>query len=305
MLFDRDYMKEPPPRRSPRRGRRYSPSPQSVVKTLIIANIAVYVLQLLAPGFTDALVLRPRSVKDFQVWRFVTYMFAHSPASLFHILFNMWGVYLFGSGLERRLGSDKFTYLYMISGLVGGVSWLLFNWQYPNQAVLGASGAVFGLLIGAAMMFPNETIVLLIPPIPMKLKTFALVFGGIEVLMAINQGGHIAHIAHLGGAFGGYVYLMLITRPPWAPFSGIFDKLRGSRKDADAKRRRQQFKREDPPPKPSPGKRGESEASSEEVDRILDKIGSYGLDSLTQKERDTLNRARENLRGRRDGGDHA
>ncbi len=305
MLFDRDYMKDPPPRRRPRPGRRYSPSAQSVVKTIIIANIAVYVLQLLAPGFTDALVLRPRSVRELQVWRFITYMFAHSPTSLFHILLNMWGVYLFGSGLEHRLGSDKFTRLYMISGLVGGVTWLLFNWQYPNQAVLGASGSVFGLLMGAAMMFPNETIVLLIPPIPMKLKTFALVFGGIEVLMAINQGGNIAHIAHIGGAVGAYVYLMLTTRPPWAPFSGAFKNLRKPSKDAAAKRRRQQFKREEPPPKPPPDNRRGNEVNSDEVDRILDKIGSYGLDSLTQEERDTLNRAREHLRGRRDGDNHA
>lgn len=299
MLFDRDYMKNPQQRRRRPPRRRYAPSAQSVVKTLIIANIVVYVLQLLGGGFTDALVLSPRPIKGWQIWRFVTYMFAHDPLSPFHILVNMWGVYLFGSGLERRIGSEHFTYLYMLSGLIGGLSWLLFNWQYPNAAVLGASGAVFGLLMGAAMMFPDETIVLLIPPIPMKLKTFALVFGGLEILMALGQGDNIAHIAHIGGAVGGYVYLMLITRPPWAPFAGLFDKLKG----ASAQRRRQQFKRQDPPT-PPPRRNDTDEVSSEEVDRILDKIGRQGLDSLTKKERDTLNRARENLRGRR-GGDGA
>ena len=303
MLFDRDYMQN----RSTRRRRpraRYSPSSQSVVKTLIIANVAVYVMQLLllGSGFTGALVLSTETVKDFQVWRFITYMFAHSPGSIFHILFNMYGVYLFGSGLERRIGSEHFTIIYMVSGLTGGLSWILFNWGYPNAAVLGASGAVFGVLMGAAMMFPDEVIVLLIPPIPMKLKTFALVFGGIEVLLALGEADRVAHIAHIGGAVGGYVYLMLITRPPWAPFSGVFDAVRRMLKSSKVRQRQSQFERREPPPSARRDDNNE-EVSSDEVDRILDKIGRYGLDSLEKSERDALNRARENLRRRRSEGD--
>lgn len=299
MLHDRDYMNPHGPRRQ---RTAYRPGGgSSVVKTLIIANVVVYVLQItLGLGFTSGLWLTTDALRHFQLWRLFSYMFAHSPTMIFHVLLNMWAVYVFGTGLERRLGQQRFLHLYVLSGLVGGLSWTLFNWQNTTP-VLGASGAVFGLLIAAAMMFPDEIIILLFPPIPLRLKTFALVFGGLELLMALNQGGQVAHIAHLGGAVGGWFYIITHANPQWAPFENLLSGLKKKNRKRGTRAPSTRGFSFHPPPK-THEQTSTADGNDEdpnlvaEVDRILDKIGTRGLDSLTKKERDLLNRARERMR---------
>ena len=116
---------------------------------------------------TAALKLNVVSLKEnFQILRGFTYMFAHG--SFWHLFFNMWGLYLFGKLLEERLGSRGFLILYFFSGLVGAFFWIVFHWSPPQDhiSVIGASGAVCGLMMAAALLFPNIRILLIIPPIP-------------------------------------------------------------------------------------------------------------------------------------------
>lgn len=287
-------------------GRRYQE--RSIVFALIIANVGIFILQNLtsAPqdpylrsGLTPWIWLSPETLMNFQIWRLGTYMFAHAPG-LGHIFFNMWALYIFGKPLENRIGGNRFLNLYLLSGLIGAGLWLVFNWQHASQPIIGASGAVFGVLAAAAMLFPNQQYMLLIPPVPIKLKTLAFVFGGIEVLMALNQADNVAHLAHLGGMIGGFIYVRWYfprNRSGGRRRTGVMASIHKNIKkflykrnfmtsDSSSTQRRgsQHFNKEN--------------FTSEEVDRILDKIGEQGISSLTPREKRILEQARERLKGK-------
>lgn len=283
MLSDRDYMSGSP------RGFRTG-SNGSAVKGLLWANAAVFVLTGFgtSPQATGLLSLGADPIRRLEIWRLGTYMFAHGGWG--HIILNMWGVFLFGRLVEQRIGSRRFLHLYFTSGFVGGAIWLLANWRTP-YSVIGASGALFGLLMAAAMAFPNQVVSLIFPPISIRLKTLVLIYGLIEVVATLgNPGSHIAHIAHLGGFLGGFMYMRHLRSPGGssAP-GGLFSELRRYWTDARAKQRRKRFE--------AVGNGAESENLTVETDRILDKIGHSGLESLTPEERGTLERARHRLRG--------
>jgi membrane associated rhomboid family serine protease len=176
---------------------------------LIILNVLVF---LFVPGTMRvwmAIGLNSDGIQHFKLWQLVTYMFLH--ANVMHILFNMYGLYLFGNYVLTRLGTRRFLILYFLSGISGAILWLLFNWGSMSP-VIGASGAVFGIMMAAAMFFPNMRIMLLFPPIPMTLKTFVAVFAAIEIFSELSsmQGG-VAHLAHLGGFLGAFVYIRMIS----------------------------------------------------------------------------------------------
>jgi membrane associated rhomboid family serine protease len=172
---------------------------------LLAANGIAFLL--LAVGLIpDALALWPLGA-GFMPWQLVTYGFLH--AGLTHLLFNMLGVYSFGSDLERVWGPRRFLAYYMTCVVTAGVTQLVFSAVtgsvYPT---VGASGGVFGLLLAFAMLFPHRTVMLLIPPIPMKAPVFAVVFGAIELFLGVTgtmEG--VAHFAHLGGMLGGFLLL--------------------------------------------------------------------------------------------------
>ena len=155
----------------------------------------------------------------FKPWQVVTYMFMH--ANITHIFFNMFAVFMFGSQLERVWGSKRFLQFYMLTGIGAffifqfavGVDVYNFFGSIVSEVslgkVLGASGSVFGLLLGFGMLFPNTQLMLLFPPIPIKAKYFVLGYGLIELSMAIrNQpDDNVAHLAHLGGMVFGYILI--------------------------------------------------------------------------------------------------
>lgn len=294
MLSDRDYVHY-------QYSRPRSRQSTSTVVALIVANASVFLLTMMSgwdPRFgyrlNAALSLSSDTLMAGQVWRLATHMFAHG--SLFHIAFNMWGLYIFGKPLEERVGSRHFLHLYFLSGLVGSLIWLVFNWT--GIPVIGASGAVFGVLMAAAITFPNRQYMLLFPPIPMRLKTLAVVFGVIEIINLLSErgAGGIARLAHLGGMIGGYVYMRWFFRSSWGRHaggpSGVLRSIR-------AWFRRKRFH-------PHQGYRHRHDAdlsdnepiSSIQVDQVLDKIGQQGLSSLTRREREILEKARERLRSR-------
>lgn len=182
-----------------------------VTRLLLLANIAIFVLQLLLPRLLESwLALWPLGVA-FQPWQLLTYAFLHG--SVAHIAFNMFGLAMFGSDLERVWGPARYLRYYVVSVLAAAVTQLVVTaWLGQTLPTVGASGGVFGLVLGFAVMFPHRRIVPLFPPIPMPAWVFALVFAGLELALGVmgTQTG-VAHFAHLGGMLGG---LLLLWR--WA-----------------------------------------------------------------------------------------
>lgn len=190
-----------------------------VTKALILICTAVFCVQALLPYFpTDLLfALWPLGSGRFWPWQLLTYAFLHG--SIAHLFFNMLGMWMFGSELEQLWGPRRYLQLLAASVVTGGVAQLLFGLVTGGMApTVGASGGLFGLLLCYGMLFPNRVIVLLIPPIPMKARTFVIVFGGLELLFGISGGQGVAHFAHLGGMLGAW-----LTLSAWrgrGPFGG-------------------------------------------------------------------------------------
>jgi len=295
----------------------------SVLKPLIWLNVIVF----LFTGFGSAgaalqnlLVLHPYYIRQGEIWRLGSYMFTHG--GLLHIFFNMWGLYIFGQEVERKLGPRRFLNLYMISGLLGGLAWLGANWTTPIVAeivgkanfmvtkpltatqldqlletytlrriyggVVGASGAVFGVMVAAAMAFPMARIALIFPPMVMKLRTMVICYTIIEIWQSFDQNSSIAHLAHLGGGLGGFLYMRRLRGD--APTESFLARL------ADRWqrwRRRRAFR----PAKGGDGP-GADDDLSQEVNRVLDKLAQVGYDQLSEEDLAILRAASERLKAR-------
>jgi membrane associated rhomboid family serine protease len=174
-----------------------------VVKNLILINILVFIAVRFAlpiHGIENYFILHRPGSPSFEPVQAVTHMFMH--ADFAHLFFNMFGLYMFGSWVEEVLGPRRFLILYLVSGFVASVLQMVVS----PVPILGASGAVYGIIAGFATMFPNVQMMLLFPPIPMKAKYMALVFIGIGLYSGLSgaQDG-IAHFAHVGGAIMGFV----------------------------------------------------------------------------------------------------
>lgn len=193
-----------------------------VVYNLLIANVVAYLATMLLDTnqMYALFALFPIGSPFFEVWQPITYMFLHGDFS--HIFFNMFALWMFGRGLEMEMGSKRFFIYYFTCGIGAALVQLgmaevdIMNmesqgaiWNYMLTPTVGASGAVFGLLLAFGMMHPNATIMLLIPPIPMKAKWFVVVYGVIELLLIVFQSQDgIAHFAHLGGMFWGWLLML-------------------------------------------------------------------------------------------------
>jgi membrane associated rhomboid family serine protease len=195
----------------------FGPGPITpAVRAIIIANVAVFLVSLVYPrpivmfaGLTPALVL-----EHGWIWQPVTYLFVHSPGNFTHILFNMLSVWMFGVDLERRWGTRGFTKYYLITGVGAAVCTLLVSlipWSATRtmyEAVtIGASGAVYGLLLAWAVIFPHRRILFMFI-FPLTARVFVLIIGAIAFLSALGTSGSgVANIAHLGGLLVGWLYL--------------------------------------------------------------------------------------------------
>ena len=193
-------------------------APTPAVKILLITNIALFFMNVIVGDvMTIRLGLSPQSVfEDFAVWQPATYMFLHSTRGLGHILFNMLALWMFGTELERTWGTRFFTKYYFITGIGAAATSLLlslFIADIYHSTTVGASGAIYGLLIAYAMYFPHRTIYYIIFPIPARV--FVAIMGLIAFWSSVSgSGGGVAHTAHLGGLVVGYLYLKgLRSRP--------------------------------------------------------------------------------------------
>ena len=204
-----------------------------VTKALLIANGLVFVLQLvLNERVLAPFMLWPLQAGGFDVfstgigfmpWQLLTYGFLHDPSNFAHLLFNMLALLMFGAPLEYTWGNRRFLTYYLVCVAGAGLCQLVVtSWMAaqggPIGPTLGASGGVFGLLLAYGMLFPNQRVMLMIPPIPMKARTLVLVYGAIELLLGFTgwQPG-VAHFAHLGGMLFGWLLINYWRgRPPFS-----------------------------------------------------------------------------------------
>jgi len=271
------------------------------VKILIIANAVVFVLQTLFGGGLTGRVgplthwfgfVPQQAINGLEVWRFFTYMFLHG--GMFHIAFNMFALWMFGSQIERRWGQRTFLIYYVVCGLGGALTYGIFNLAGIAGIIpmVGASAAVYGILLAYGLTFP-ESVILVMMIIPMKAKYAVLVFGLIELMStAAGSSGGIAHLAHLGGMVTGFIFLKL-TIPSLSAGGGMGGDLGGTWRRWQTKRR-MKIVRPDKSDQ-TPGGKGnggfQKRGKKSEIDTILDKISREGLQSLTDEEQEILRRA--------------
>lgn len=240
------------------------------VLRLIAANVVIFLLTLAAPGLTSLLMLVPALILD-RPWTLVTYMFLHG--GMWHILFNMLGLYFFGPRLELELGSRDFLLLYFVSGVAGA----LLSFLTPYAAIVGASGAVFGVLIGFARYWPREQIYIW-GILPLEARWLVVIMTALSLLGGFGGlSDGVAHFAHLGGFAGGFLFLA------WR----------------DRNTRAARFRARMTLPTPAQGdiekwkkidRNRLHEVNRAELDRILDKINTAGVQSLTPSEQEFLER---------------
>ncbi|HET9274651.1 MAG TPA: rhomboid family intramembrane serine protease [Gemmatimonadales bacterium] len=244
------------------------------VLRLLIANVGVFFLQMTLQSLTEWLAFVPVLALT-RPWTILTYMFAHGGFG--HLFFNMLALFFFGPRLEDRLGGSHFIRLYLISGIVGALFSFIFS---PQAAIIGASGSVFGVMLGFAYFWPRDPIYIWgVFPIEARwliaFMTVMALWGG------VSGGGIVAHFAHLGGFVGGWGYLRLMrSRSSLERFRRqarpVTPKIETS---AGAMERWSRIRRDNL-----------HEVNRDELDRILDKISAKGINSLTPGEREFLDR---------------
>lgn len=185
------------------------------IKYIMIACGVVWLIQWIVlmakgPDLSFLLGIVPAGVASGQIWQPVTYMWLHSPQDLFHLLFNMLMLWMFGGELERYWGSRGFLRYYLVCGIGSGIITFLFNYfvtGHHQVAVVGASGAIYGLFMAYGMIFAERTVLFMLL-FPMKARTMALIMFGFTFFYTLTQSGSgISHISHLGGAIVGFLYL--------------------------------------------------------------------------------------------------
>ena len=294
-----------------------------VTKNLLLVNIiafvATWILQLRGLDLNDLLGLHFFMAADFQVWQLLTYMFLHSGFT--HILFNMFALWMFGVVIENVWGPKKFLFYYISCGVGAGIMQEIaqfFSFYFTISAqdptvgfselfaighqlstqlngwtTIGASGAVYAILLAFGMIFPNERIFIFPLPIPIKAKWFVMFYVAIDLFSAMSSSGdNVAHMAHLGGMLFGYLMIRYWNNHPTAGYGRsngrqFFDRLKENFE-----------KRSQPKMKVHKGGTNDREddwefnarkkQNQEEIDRILDKIRRSGYDSLTKEEKQKL-----------------
>lgn len=194
-----------------------------IVKHFIIINVIMFALTLLAENFMlEKFALFYFNSPFFKPYQLISYIFMHG--GFMHILFNMYSLYIFGSVLESVWGGKKFFIYYMVTGIGAALFHLFITYLRIESGVLdpylaalipmvGASGAIYGLLLAYGVLFPNNVLTLFFPPVSLKAKYMVFVFGGLEFLLGLGGSGDgVAHFAHLGGMLFGFVILMIWKR---------------------------------------------------------------------------------------------
>jgi membrane associated rhomboid family serine protease len=293
MLYDRSYMKASPTK----------PNRLSALAWILISLLGVYVMQKLVSIFAGEAIYRSAveqffalsgdGIRSGRIWTLLTYGFLHDTRSIAHILFNGLGLFFIGRMVQELYGDRKLVEIFLLSAITGGVLGALVHFN-SNTIIVGASGALMGLLTVFCLTKPNQEITLLlyfILPLRVKPKWILWVSLGFSIIGLLFQElpgtNPVAHSAHLGGMIGGAIYFYLFSRS--GSFSDLLPKIKFSSTEIV---------------KPTPKKASKvgysvnlsnREKLKAEVDRILDKINEEGFGSLTAEERSTLDKARDLL----------
>ena len=301
MLDDRDYMRRKPENKVQ--------TGLTCVYVLIALNVAAFVLTG-SPKSLETLWLSVDGIRDGMFWQPLTAIFMHG--SFGHIFFNMFSLYVFGGIVAPRLGGTAFLALFLSTGLIGNLLWLASAWNSSVPLVLcGASGGVMGVLAAAAVMAPETPMLLLFIPFPIKLRTMAIVFFALEIVMELSGGqAGVANLVHIVGFIGGYLFIKFFFRREmlWDPLAALGGR-RGYRPppnrnsgagDASGWTYHRRPDREpDYGPNFSTGSNfgfNGTRVSQRELDYLLDKISRTGINSLTEQELQRLRQAREEMR---------
>ena len=287
----------------------------------ILAFIATWVLKNSGVDLNALLGLHFFKASDFRVYQFVTYMFLHGGFT--HILFNMFALWMFGSVIERVWGPKKFLFYYIVCGVGAGIvqemvqygSYVyqgLAAYQYVNMGgmqismdsyinlwtTIGASGAVYGILLAFGMIFPNERLFIIPFPFPIKAKWLIVGYIAIELFSAMSgPGDGVAHMAHLGGMLFGFLLIRYWQKHPdssqrFGRSSGqeFFDNLRRKYEERQRNQRMhaEQTRWEEQRRETDEEYNQRQRKNQEEIDAILDKIRKSGYDSLTKEEKQKL-----------------
>ncbi len=245
------------------------------IKVLIIVNVGIFLLNSLARNTFDLAVIFGLSSDTVWplIWQPVTYMFMHG--NIWHVLINMFVLWMFGTEMESMWGKNEFLKYYFTTGVGSGLIWLLFNLGNSNTILIGASGAVYGILLAFGMMFPNRTVYIYFL-FPVKVKYFVIFIGAMAFISSLGSGSNISHITHLSGMVIGYFYL----KSDWH-----FKKWRFSFHKKYTEFKTQSKER----------KQDQKARYQQEIDEILDKINRVGYAGLTKEEQERLYNASRKL----------
>ena len=232
------------------------------VRFFLIANVVIFFAQSTLAGFTENFALIPALALT-RPWTVVTYMFLHG--DIMHLGFNMLGLWIAGTRVESRLGPDRFVVLYFVGGLTAALFGFFFAY---NAAVIGASGAIFGLMMAYAYFWPRDKFMIYFV-IPVEARVLVIVYTAISIF-GLRSGGGTAHYAHLGGLVGAFLYLQWLSRNQGAK------KFRAAVTPKIAPQKLVNWQKVDP--------KKVHEVNRDEVNRILDKISASGLSSLSPDE---------------------
>jgi len=239
------------------------------IKILIAINAIVFFFRFVAQSQFDLAQIFGLSASSVwpRVWQPVTYMFIHG--DFFHIFMNMFVLWMFGSELESIWGRQGFLKYYFTTGIGSGLVWLIFNIGNPFTVLIGASGAIYGILLAYGLMFPNRKIMIYFL-FPVKVKYFVIFLGAMAFVSSMGtSASNISHLTHLSGMVMGYLYL----KSPWT--------LPKVRLLVNSKFAEIRYKRE--------GKKEARKLNRQQtVDFLLDKINQVGYDELTEDEKDEL-----------------
>ncbi|HIJ67361.1 MAG TPA: rhomboid family intramembrane serine protease [Planctomycetes bacterium] len=269
-IYDRDYAREPDGGMYGRQVQITLPPMTHVVKWLLIINIVVFVVSYMIPAIGNLFLLwfsvLPETVgMSLQIWRLITYQFLHG--GFWHVIWNMLILYFFGPMLEGQWGGRKFLVFYLICGAMGGVLYtlLVFAGILKVGFLIGASGAIYGLLAAGAILHPNMQVYFW-GIFPIRLYVLAIIFACLNFMSVTGSANAGGEAAHLAGMAAGAVYVLW---PRWKKYA--------------AKRPRRTFTWE--------SDINRQRAFQAEIDRILDKVHSHGITSLTRKEKKMLREA--------------
>jgi len=288
MLEDRDYMRQP----------EYLPR-ISLTVVLLVVNAIVFLVECFTLGspprfsLDNHFALSVEGLKHGFVWQLLTYQFMH--ANLWHILINSWAIYLFGREIEETLGPRKFLVLFLAGGVVGGIFQVIAALLWPEYfggPVVGASAGGFGLMAAYAVLFPERELTLLFPPVTFHAKTMLIFSAVLAVAGIVFPVDHVANAAHLGGMLTGVVFIRQFIQGRWMqsgfPSGGAVpgEFITGWAGKSSLWRSASNKPDED---------LSTDEFVKSEVDPVLDKISKRGIQSLTERERQILEKARARM----------